>query len=233
VIALVLLAGVVFDKIPLSWPANKDQAAGSPSTPASAAGPQPSTGTAAPLFTESLTVAGRDWPLDVNSAEKATCRIDEGLIVEKQKAGPYRCKGTRREFGDLAATVKVTLHNTASCAGVWFRFTRSAETGEDAGYLLRVCDDTTTLLVHGAPTPSTMSVLATFPNATPATAGEPVTVGVTALGDELTFTRDGQPVGEWEDPTFQAGRVVLGIVGKKSAEPPFRVSYTDLTIGAA
>ena len=87
--------------------------------------------------------------------------------------------------------------------------------------------------MHGAPTPSTMSVLATFANATPTTAGEPITVGVAAQDDELTFTRDGRPVGEWQDPTFTAGRVVLGIVGKKSAEPPFRVSYTDLTIGAA
>jgi hypothetical protein len=53
------------------------------------------------------------------------------------------------------------------------------------------------------------------------------------VGDELTFTRDGEPVGEWQDSTFSEGRVVLGIVGKKSAEPPFRVSYTDLTIDAA
>ncbi len=231
VIALVLLAGVASGRIPLTGPAGGDRVAVRPSTPASAAAPEPST-TAAPLFTESLTVAGRDWPLDENPNEKATCRIDEGLVVEKRKNGPYRCKGTRREFGDIAATVKVTLHNAASCAGVWFRFKRSAETGEDAGYVLRVCDDTTTLLVHGAPTPSTMTVLDTFPHATPAPVGETVTVGVTALGDRLTFTLDGQRVGEREDPSFTAGRVVLGILGKKSAQPPFRVSYTDLTIGA-
>ncbi|MEU4427630.1 serine/threonine-protein kinase [Actinoplanes sp. NPDC024001] len=224
VLAMLLVAGVAYGNIRLPWESGGNGTTAGPSTEPSAAG------AVTPLLVDALTTKGGDWTSESNDTEKATCDIDDGLVVEKLKAGTFRCPGTRRIFSDFAATVKVTLHNPASCAGVWLRFENHDGLPDDGGYLLQICAENTTLLLHGVPQPGDLKKQKTFRHPAPAGPNKPVTVGITAEGKQLTLTRDGDEIGRWDGASYESGRFVLGITGKTSAKPPFRVSFRDLTI---
>ncbi|WP_328468648.1 protein kinase [Actinoplanes sp. NBC_00393] len=226
VLALVLLAGVVYGEIRLPGTSDSDTAAGADTT-----GPPP--GGSEPLLQDALATDESNWTFDENKVEKVTCEIDGGLVVKKGKAGTFRCPGTRRIFSDFAATVKVTLHNPASCAGIWLRFEQHAGLPGDGGYLVQICAQETALLLHGVPESGDLKKLQTFRHPTPAEVGTPVTVGITAKGEQLTLTRDGEQTGQWDGATYESGRFVLGIAARASAEPPFRVSFRDLQINPA
>lgn len=130
-------------------------------------------------------------------------------------------------------TVTARLLTKGVCAGVWLRFDRLGATSDrEAGYVLAICADRYRLMTHGLNGVSDMADLVSFPYAEPVAQREPIAVGITANGPQLTFTRDGKQVGTWKDAQFTHGRVVLGVLNTSSGQSPVRVSFNDIEIRA-
>jgi hypothetical protein len=191
-------------------------------------------GSAAPTGTPSTVLVARDslasenlWHTRDDPDNQATCTFAGALLVTKQSPGSYRCPGPVDPVTDFSVYVDVKLLAKGSCASVWFRF-------DSAGYALRICADGYSLVTHGVGLASAITPLHTFPFTGDPIALDTVTrVGVSAHGTDLTFHRDGRPVGTWRDATFLQGRVVLGIFQDKATdEPPFRVSFANVEIRA-
>jgi hypothetical protein len=172
-----------------------------------------------PLLTENL------WHPRDDRDNQTTCAFDGALVVTKQTAGSYRCPGPVDPVTNFSADVDVRLLAPGSCASVWFRF-------DSAGYALRICEDGYHLVTHGVGAASAITPLHTFPFTIALDTA--TRVGVSAHGTELTFHRDGRPVGTWRDATFLQGRVVLGIFQDATAsQPPYRVSFANVEIRTA
>jgi hypothetical protein len=165
---------------------------------------------------------------------KATCTFDNALVVTKESAGPYRCPGPRRLHTDFTVEVTTRLHTAGSCAAVWFRFDKiSVDVDREAGYVLRICADGYTLMTHGAATDASKMVeLTSFPFAEAPSSGQPIRVGISADGSDLSFRRDDLQIGTWRDAQFTKGRVVLGVVKQPNRQSPARVSFNDVEIRA-
>jgi len=174
-----------------------------------------------PLTVENL------WHSRDDRENQTTCSFAGALVVTKQSVGSYRCPGPQDALTDFTASVDVKLLGKGSCASVWFRF-------DSAGYALRVCADGYYLVTHGVGGPTAITPLHTFPFAgNPIALDTATRVGVSAHGTDLTFHRDGRPVGTWRDATFLQGRVVLGIFQDRPLEqPPFSVSFANVEIRA-
>jgi eukaryotic-like serine/threonine-protein kinase len=171
------------------------------------------------------------WQARDDTTNQTTCVFDQALVVTKQSAGPYRCPGPKTNHTDFSATVKVSLRSPGSCAGIWFRFNQvAADPSREAGYLLRICADGYTLMTHGLTDSSAIAQLAAFPFDSTLAQEPPTRVGVSARGGTLTFTRDGQQVGEWPGREFASGRIVLGVAPRTTDVPPFVVAFTDIEI---
>ncbi|MEV0567261.1 serine/threonine-protein kinase [Dactylosporangium sp. NPDC050588] len=172
-----------------------------------------------PLSVEKL------WHPKDDKPNNASCTFAGALIVTRSTGGSYRCLGPQDVIADFTATVDVKLREEGSCAAVWFRF-------DGSGYALRICADAYSLVAHGATGAATIKELGRFPLTTPIAYGEATTVGITAAGPNLTFTRDGQPVGSLTDTMFNKGRVVLGIFQESKPEtpPPYSVLFSNIEI---
>ena len=77
-----------------------------------------------------------------------------------------------------------------------------------------------------------MDKLTAFPFADPLPLRRPIAVGITAEGNSLSFSRDGEQIGTWQGSEFAKGRVVLGILNQSADQPGGRVSFTDVEIRA-
>jgi len=175
----------------------------------------------------------RDWRVVLDPANKATCEFDNALVVKKKSGGTYRCPGPRRLLTDFTATVTTRLLTEGSCAAVWLRFDKiSATSAREAGYVLGVCADRYVLMTHGVEGVSDMAELASFPFPEPVPLDEPITVGITADGPRLTFTRDGEQIGSRKDSLFASGRVVFGVLNMSPDGSTARVSFNDVEIRA-
>ena len=169
----------------------------------------------------------------LDPANKASCEFDGALVVERESAGPYRCPGTApaphrlHRDRDYAAADQGRL-----CGGVAPVRPDRCHVGGEAGYVLAVCADGYRLMTHGLDGASDMAELASFPYAEPVAQGEPIAVGITADGPQLTFTRDGKKVGTWKDSQFTKGRIVLGVLNTSSNQSTARVSFNDIEIRA-
>ncbi|MET7398840.1 serine/threonine-protein kinase [Dactylosporangium sp. NPDC005572] len=215
------VAGLTYGIIPL--PDRSPQAQSSSATATSAAA-SPSGAADRVLFSDRLTSEQLWQPRD-DKDNDATCAFQNALVVTRQSVGSYRCPGPRNEVTEFAMTVDVRLQTAASCAAVWFRF----DTG---GYVLRVCADGYHLATHGVGGPAAVTTVDSYPFAAPLAVQAVAKVGIVARGADMTFTRDGQPLGTYHDPTFERGRVVLGVFPdpKTTAAPPFSVAFTNIEV---
>jgi eukaryotic-like serine/threonine-protein kinase len=228
VVAVSLVAGFASGLIPVK---PDGPVVVSASVPASAASPATSAGPG-PIIADPLTVE-RDWRVVQDPANDASCDFDQALVVTRESAGPYRCPGPRRLVTDFTATVTTRLLTTDGCAAVWLRFDRiDATSAREAGYVLAICADRYRLMTHGVDGPSDMADLASFPYAEPVAQREPIAVGITAHGPQLTFTRDGKKIGTWKDSQFTKGRIVLGVLNTSSNQSTVQVSFNDIEIRA-
>ncbi|GGM59301.1 serine/threonine-protein kinase [Dactylosporangium sucinum] len=225
VVALVTsltVAGLMYGVIPL--PDRSPQAQSSSSAAPTSPAASPSGAADQVLFFDRLTSENR-WQPREDKDNDTTCAFQNALVVTRQSVGSYRCPGARDQLTDFTMTVDVRLQTAASCAGIWFRF----DTG---GYVLRVCADGYYVLTHGVGGPSAVTTVGTYPFAALLGVNDLVKVGIVAKGPDMTFTRDGQPLGTYKDPTFDVGRVVLGIFPdpKTTADPPFSVAFTNIEV---
>ncbi|WP_239165067.1 serine/threonine protein kinase [Actinoplanes palleronii] len=230
VVAVSLLAGIASGLIPVNRDDTRQGASGQasqpPVSPSSKAETTPEGNTA---VADPLTVQ-KNWRVVQDTANKASCSFDGALVVTKKSSGPYRCLGPRRTFRDFTVTVTTRLLTGDGCAAVWLRFGKfSTSSDGEAGHLLAVCADGYRLMTHGLGKDGDMAELAKFPYAAPVAHDEPITVGITAKGDEFIFTHDGKELGTWQDSTFTEGRVVLGVLNT-SDHLPASVSFNDIDI---
>jgi hypothetical protein len=235
-IAVSLLAGIVYGVIPLDRRPDPDPSGGGQQAGAVVPSVSPGTPSGRPadalIISDPLT-AERDWRVVRDPRNKATCEFDGALVVQKGSPGPYRCPGPRRLHTDFIVAVTAKLHTKGSCAALWFRFDKvSAESEREAGYVLVICADGYTLMTHGAAEANAMAELTTFPFDDPSPLRQPIAVGITAEGSNLSFSRDGEQIGTWRDSRFARGRVVLGILNRSADQPTTRVSFTDVEIRA-
>jgi eukaryotic-like serine/threonine-protein kinase len=231
------VAGIVTGKLPLG---PRAAGAGPGHTPTTTStGPGPGTTSAPPespdamiptgstLFVrDSLAAAGR-WKVSELATFEATCALDGQLTVTlgRRQAGSYRCKGITDQFTDFTVTVDAILANTASCAGVWFRFDDKA-----GGYALRVCRDRIQLMTH---VEKTQSLVSGSYLDVPIEPGQPVRVAVRADGNRMLFFLDDALVHQYVDveSQFSRGKIVLGVFPVDSeAEPPFAASFANIEI---
>ncbi|WP_238008438.1 serine/threonine-protein kinase [Dactylosporangium sp. AC04546] len=215
------VAGLMYGIIPLPDRGPQAQASSAPATSGAAS---PSGAADRVLFTDRLTSEQLWQPRD-DKENDATCAFQNALVVTRQSVGSYRCPGPRNEVADFAMTVDVRLQTAASCAAIWFRF----DTG---GYVLRVCADGYHVATHGVGGPAAVTTVEDYPFAAPLAVQAVAKVGIEARGADMTFTRDGQPLGTYHDPTFDRGRVVIGIFPdpKTTAAPPFSVAFTNIEV---
>ncbi|MGI5186332.1 serine/threonine protein kinase [Dactylosporangium sp. CA-152071] len=211
-------------------------ASGAIDLPSSSAGRSPAPSTVAQTASPTADPLGPVIIADPLSVEKlwhpkddkpnnASCTFAGALIVTRSTGGSYRCLGPQDVIADFTATVDVKLRDEGSCAAVWFRF-------DGSGYALRICADAYSLVAHGATGAAAIKELGRFPLTTPIAYGEATTVGIAAAGTNLTFTRDGRPVGSLTDTMFNKGRVVLGIFQESKPEtpPPYSVLFSNIEI---
>ncbi|SDS73735.1 serine/threonine protein kinase [Actinoplanes derwentensis] len=230
VVAVSLLAGIASGLIPVNRDDTRQGVSGAASQP-----PVSPSGTAEKAPERESAVADpltaqKNWRVVQDKTNKASCSFDGALVVTKKSPGPYRCLGPRRTFRDFTVTVTTRLLTGEGCAAVWLRFGKfSASSDTEAGHLLAVCADGYRLMTHGLDDGSDMTELTTFHYAAPAAQGDPITVGVTAEGDELTFTHDGEKLGTWQDSPFTEGRIVLGVLNT-SDQLPAEVAFNDIDI---
>ena len=249
-VVAVTVSAVVFDLVPSSR-----NTAASPSRATTPSSPPPGTATTSvppsPTATTPLTQApsgqpgpsvppgatmvisdrlgiARLWHIRQDEPNKTTCTFRRSLIVTKLSVGPYRCPGPQDQQSDLSAFVNVQLLTAGSCASVWFRYTDAS-----GGYALRVCQDGYYLAAHAVGDANPVTPLHQFPVDSPISIGVSIRVGVQAVGDTLTFYRDGRQIGVWQDATFVRGRVVLGIFTETTDEaPPFSVAFANIAVWA-
>ncbi|BCJ58792.1 serine/threonine protein kinase [Micromonospora endophytica] len=229
VVAVSLLAGIASGHIPI----NRDNAGQEVTGAASLPPVSPSTTATTPegdsVVADPLTVE-KNWRVVQDNVNQASCSFDDALVVTKESSGPYRCRGPRRAFGDFTVTVTTRILTGDGCSAVWLRFGKFSTASDwEAGHLLAVCADGYRLLTHGLDNGSDLTELTTFPYAEPPAHGDPITVGITAAGEELTFTRDGEQIGTWQDSPFTEGRIVLGVLNT-SDQFPIEVSFNDIDI---
>jgi eukaryotic-like serine/threonine-protein kinase len=221
VIAVTLLAGIVYGLVPVK----RGGGASAAGSPAASAG--------LPIIIADPLTSEQDWREVQDPANDASCEFDGALVAQRESRGPYRCPGSRRPFTDFTATVTARLLTKGGCAGVWLRFDRIDEKSkQDAGYLLAVCGDGYRLMTHGLGGASEMATLKSWPYGEPVAQDEPIAVGITADGPQLTFTRDGKEIGTWKGTQFTRGRVVLGVLNTSSSQSTVRVSFNDIEIRA-
>jgi hypothetical protein len=216
------VAGLVYGVIPTpDRDAARQPSATSSAPPSAPAGSSPSGHL---IIADPLASAGV-WEARDDKENRTTCAFDGALVVTRQSVGSYRCPGVLDALADFSVTVDVKLRTPGTCAAIWFRF-------DSAGFVLRICADGFYLATHGVGGPATVTSLRTFQLADPITRDTATKVGITAKGRNLTFSRDGQPVGEWNDARFQRGRVVLGIFqdSQTNTPPPFSVSFANIEI---
>ncbi|MEV0720110.1 serine/threonine-protein kinase [Asanoa sp. NPDC050611] len=234
------VAGVVYGVIPRS---DRGAASQSPTPgsaivpPASTSSPSASASVSAPasaaasasvspgpagqvVIADALTAPGV-WPARDDPDNHASCRFDGAFVVARETVGSYRCPGLQDVLTDFSVAVDVKLRTPGSCAAIWFRF-------DSAGPVLRICAEAYYLAAHGA----TITPLRTFQLAEPTALNTTIRVGITASGTDLTFSRDGRPVGEWKATSLESGRVVLGIFqdGQTDTPPPFEVAFANIEI---
>ena len=231
VLAVSVLAGVVYGLTTGNRDNRANPGVGAPSASSPANTPSASAGPVT-VIADPLT-AERDWRVVVDPANKAACEFDGALVVKKATAGPYRCPGPRRLLTDFTATVTTRLLTGDGCAAIWLRFDKiSAESSKEAGYVLAVCPDRYALMTHGLEGTSDMTELTSFPYEEPVPQGDPIAVGITADGPQWTFTRDGEQLGTWKDTKFASGRLVFGVLNMTTDRSPARVSFNDVEIRA-
>jgi hypothetical protein len=223
------VAGLVYGVIPVP-----ERVTANPLPSSSSANPIPSpilSPTATPtdpsgqvVIADKLTAPGV-WPVRNDKGNRASCTFDGALVVTRETVGSYRCPGVQDVLTDFSVTVDVKLRTPGSCAAVWLRF-------DSAGLVLRVCAEAYYLATHGVGGPATITPLRTFQLADPIALGTATKVSITAEGTNLTFSRDGQHVGDWTEARFQRGRVVLGIFqdSHTSTPPPYSVSFANIEI---
>ncbi|MEV6599589.1 serine/threonine-protein kinase [Actinoplanes sp. NPDC051346] len=180
-----------------------------------------------PLIADSLRQP-RLWQTSDNSGEKASCSFRDGLVVRRQKAGVFRCRGPVEAVpNDLRIDVGVRILTPKSCAAIWLRFR------ENRGYQVRVCERNAYVSTHKS---SVVEVLKTFPlDGTPLTVGAPTSkVTVSVDGGILEVLRDAKPVGSMRltDRDIKSGSLVLGIFNEEYAPAtgPYEVAFTDVAV---
>ena len=223
------IAGVATGTIPLGAGVRTGPspapAASSPAAPR--LGPAASVAPGATIFVKNSLAQADIWRSVADTRHGATCVPDGRLTVTLGDAtvGSYRCPGVSEIFTDFSVLVDVTVLNTTSCAGVWFRYTDEA-----GGYALRICPTRYELVSH---TGGVLTPLGTFFSGVgPSPVGRTVHVGVRAEGDTLWFFRDGETPQSFTDTRFQRGRVVLGVMVSNGADPspPFGASFANVQI---
>ncbi|MBE1492838.1 serine/threonine protein kinase [Plantactinospora soyae] len=249
VLAVILLAsgglwaGYASGVLPFEASGNA-QPNGSPSLPAGAGGTPPATSTSTggtpastgqpdgtpwagkAVVTDPLTAASL-WRPRTDDDHEVSCGFDDGLVVTKRSAGPYRCPGPQDIWPDVRVEVEVTLTEPDTCAAIWFRFTDRA-----GGHALRICPDGYYLVAHGVDA-TTPAGSFRFEPGRGLTARTPVRVGIVAHGEQLSFYRDGQRIGQARDAQPVAGRVVLGVFPDRpddSGKVLYQVTFRNITI---
>jgi predicted Ser/Thr protein kinase len=171
----------------------------------------------------------RYWQPKSLPAEQADCAFeDNALVAERAGKGLYRCAGPDDNVpADFRAEVSVRLLTPDSCAGIWFRF------APWKGYLIRVCAGKISVGTHKSP--GGVSTIRSFPLDQPLVVGGPVArLGLTAAGNELRLTRDGDPLGtvQLTDPEITGGRVWLGVYTDGDVPPkgPYEVAFNNVRI---
>jgi actin-like ATPase involved in cell morphogenesis len=133
---------------------------------------------------------------------------DNRLEIDMRMAGIFRCPGQKDALTDFALRVDVHLLDGRSCGGIWFR--RFAhESGNDSGYLLKVCP-TELLLGHHHFEGGKIVDFARFriPKIQP---GGRATIGISVRGGEIAVYHNDKFVGSRTDGEYPNGRVALGI----------------------
>ena len=179
------------------------------------------------LFSDPL-VGRHYWNPSTDREEKAGCSFAGAMIVRRQTAGSFRCQGPLDEqSADQRVDVGVRLLRAGSCASIWFRF------ADNRGYQVRVCESAVYVGTHKS---ADTQVYKTFPLDRPVgIGGRPTRISVSAHGDRVQVSRDGERVGQvpLKDPDIDGGRVMLGIFTEprdRGHVPPFEVAFDNVSV---
>jgi len=168
------------------------------------------------------------WSEEANAPNASWCRFEnQRLTAGKTTSGTYRCQGPRDTYTDIAVEVETKLRTDGVCGGVWFRLSRSPATGQEAGYLLKVCPEGYTLALHGLPESNKITDVHTWTYKLPV--AHPVRVGVVAKGSTVTVYRDGHELGSYSGAEFTGGRTAIGVVVPAAQDKAHEVSYGNVT----
>ncbi|HEY3502593.1 MAG TPA: Hsp70 family protein [Actinocatenispora sp.] len=144
------------------------------------------------------------WGDNTSSDQTGTCTLTDGqLSVTKTRSstGMFSCGGAQTKYTNVA--VQTTVSVAAGCGGIWLR------TGDAEGYFLSVCGGAATLYVLGRtgdPSADNQREQFTLPDT-----GADVTIGVRAIGAEISVYDDDTSIGAVHDDQISAGRVDLGV----------------------
>ncbi|WP_328477024.1 serine/threonine protein kinase [Actinoplanes sp. NBC_00393] len=221
---LAVVAGAVMLALSLRPPADSD-ASPPNAEPTQSAEPAPSV---RPNMADALISESR-WKASALDSGEASCEFDNGLVVKRANADPYKCKGPQDVIpANLRAEVTVRLLAPNSCATIWFR--------NDGyhGYQLRVCERNIYLGEHRSGG-GAIPVLRTMPlGDDPIVLGEPTRIDLAVSGDRLEVSRDGVVVDEaaLTVPELQAGKLLLGIHTERDSPQKgrYEVAFTDLRV---
>jgi hypothetical protein len=161
------------------------------------------------------------WRDNTSRDGTGSCTLADGaLAVRKTRSatsstGMFSCGGAPTEYTDVAVQTTVAVDD--GCGGVWLR------TGDTAGYFVSVCAGTATLYVLGqSGDPGRDNRLKQF--ALPDTGGA-VTIGLRAVGADISVYEHRSRLGTVHDDQIAAGRVDLGVFADQgSATATFRAT---------
>ncbi|WP_250002661.1 serine/threonine-protein kinase [Actinoplanes sp. M2I2] len=221
-IALLVLA-VIAGTMMIVFGPPPDPTAG-PGLPSPVAAPPTSTAPAGPLLLADALDKDRLWLAKAEPDGRSSCVFTGGELHVRIDAKPlYKCRGPQDTLpADLSVDVGVRLVSEGACAAVWFHFKLPR-----GGHLVRVCRDNIFVGTHQS---SDVTVTRTLPLDNPIVAGgPPARIGLRVLGDMVSVSRDGVPLGDAPlgEAEISGNRVLLGVFldrdtpGTGSAEVAF------------
>ncbi|WP_250037938.1 serine/threonine-protein kinase [Paractinoplanes maris] len=170
--------------------------------------PATSTAPPGPLLLADDLDKDRLWLAKTEPDGRSSCVFTGGQLHVRIDAKPlYKCRGPQDTLpDDLNIEVGVRLISAGACAAVWFHFKLPR-----GGHLIRVCQGNIFVGTHQS---ADVSVSRTLPLDNPiAVGGPPVRIGLRVLGDMVTVSRDGVPLGDAPlgEAEISGNRVLLGV----------------------
>jgi hypothetical protein len=205
-IALLVLA-VIAGSMMIVFGPPSDPTAG-PASPSPTVAPSTSAPPPAPLLLADDLDKDRLWLAKTEPDGRSSCVFTGGELHVRIDAKPlYKCRGPQDTLPeDLSIEVGVRLVSEGACAAVWFHFKLPR-----GGHLVRICQDNIFVGTHQS---SDVSVSRTLPLDNPIAVGGPsARISLRVLGDMVTVSRDGVPLGDAPlgRAEISGNRVLLGV----------------------